>query len=58
MSQSKTYLNALIEGDNKIISEIYRKFYPKVASYIRTNRGSEEEIQDVFYRLVKYIVYK
>ncbi len=56
MSQSKTYLNALIEGDNKIISEIYRKFYPKVASYIRTNRGSEEEIQDVFQDALMYLI--
>ncbi|MGB1282970.1 MAG: RNA polymerase sigma factor [Polaribacter sp.] len=56
MSESEIYLTALLEGNNKIISKIYTKFYPKVASYILRNNGREEEIQDVFQDALMYLI--
>jgi RNA polymerase sigma factor (sigma-70 family) len=56
MLESKIYLKALLEGDNKIISEIYTKFYPKVASYILKNNGNEEEVKDVFQDALMYLI--
>ena len=56
MLESEIYLKALLEGNNEIISEIYNKFYPKVASYILRNNGDVEEVKDVFQDALMYLI--
>lgn len=56
MLESEIYLKALIDGDNKTISDIYTKFYPKVASYILKNNGNEDEVKDAFQDALIYLI--
>ena len=41
------YLEGLANNDSVIIQSIYKKFVPKVVSYIRNNSGDEDQAQDV-----------
>ena len=41
------YLDGLANNDSAIIQSIYKKFVPKVVSYIRNNSGDEYQAQDV-----------
>lgn len=41
------YLDGLANNDSAIIQSIYKKFVPKVVSYIRNNSGDEDQAQDV-----------
>ena len=41
------YLDGLANNDSVIIQSIYKKFVPKVVSYIRNNSGDEDQAQDV-----------
>ena len=41
------YLEGLANNDSAIIQSIYKKFVPKVVSYIRNNSGDEDQAQDV-----------
>ena len=58
MTESEIYLTALIKGDNKIISEIYLKFYPKIKTFIFNNKGRESDAQDVFHDALMYLIIK
>jgi RNA polymerase sigma factor (sigma-70 family) len=48
----KFSINQLIDGirkkDNKVLTYIYRKFYPYIQSFIINNSGSEEDAKDTF----------
>ena len=41
------YIDALANNDSAIIQSIYKKFVPKVVSYIRNNSGDNDQSQDV-----------
>ncbi len=41
------YIEGLAENNSAIIQSIYKKFVPKVVSYIRNNSGDENQAQDV-----------
>ena len=41
------YIEGLANNDSSIIQCIYKKFVPKVISYIRNNSGDEDQAQDV-----------
>ena len=41
------YIEGLANNDSAIIQSIYKKFVPKVISYIRNNSGDEDQAQDV-----------
>ena len=41
------YIDGLANNDSAIIQSIYKKFVPKVVSYIRNNSGDEDRAQDV-----------
>ena len=41
------YIEGLANNDSAIIQSIYKKFVPKVISYIRNNSGDEYQAQDV-----------
>ena len=43
----KIYIDALANNDSAIIQSIYKKFVPKVVSYIRNNSGDNDQAQDV-----------
>ena len=56
MTESDRYLNALLEGNQRITSEIYTKFYRKVSTFITTNKGKEEDVEDVFHDALMYLI--
>lgn len=58
MKESEVFLDALIENNNKVIMIIYKKFYPKIESYIRYNSGSEKDAQDIFHDALMYLIVK
>lgn len=41
------YIEGLANNNSVIIQSIYKKFVPKVVSYIRNNSGDEDQAQDV-----------
>ncbi|WP_188049456.1 RNA polymerase sigma factor [Flavobacterium sp. GP15] len=41
------YIDGLASNNSAIIQSIYKKFVPKVVSYIRNNSGDEDQAQDV-----------
>lgn len=41
------YIDGLVHNNSSIIQSIYKKFVPKVKSYIRTNSGDDDQAQDV-----------
>lgn len=41
------YIDGLANNNSAIILSIYKKFVPKVVSYIRNNSGDEEQAQDM-----------
>lgn len=56
MNTTEKYINALIKGDDRVIKEIYSKLFPKIKSYIITNRGKKEDALDVFHDALMYII--
>lgn len=43
----QSFIDGLANNDSAIIQSIYKKFVPKVVSYIRNNSGDEDQAQDV-----------
>ncbi len=58
MTESEKYLNALIEQNNKITLEIYKKFYPKIERFVLQNNGKQQDAQDVFHDALLYLILK
>ena len=56
MHTTNTFLEGLVSGDRKIISDIYIRFYPKVKTFILQNKGSEDDVQDVFQDALMYLI--
>ena len=46
------YIEGLANNDSAIIQSIYKKFVPKVISYIRNNSGDEDQAQDVIQEIM------
>jgi len=41
------YIEALLNNDHLVLTEIYKKFSPKVISYVHKNNGDTEDARDV-----------
>jgi RNA polymerase sigma factor (sigma-70 family) len=41
------FIDGLANNDTSIINSIYKKFVPKIISYIKNNSGNEDQAQDV-----------
>ena len=48
----QSYIEGLANNDSAIIQSIYKKFVPKVISYIRNNSGDEDKAQDVIQEIM------
>lgn len=58
MQDSEIYLEALIKGNNKIILEIYKEYFPKINIFVIRNNGSEDDAKDVFHDALLYLIGK
>ncbi|PHS04223.1 MAG: RNA polymerase subunit sigma, partial [Kordia sp.] len=47
-SNSNIYLQALLNRDEKLILKIYKEMLPKVTSFVKNNKGTQEDAQEVF----------
>lgn len=56
MSENDKYLNALLEGNDGVIKEIYSKIFPKVQSFILSNKGYKSDALDIFHDALMYII--
>lgn len=45
--QDQFYIEGLLSSNSKVVDAIYKKFVPKVKSYIRLNSGNDEDANDV-----------
>jgi RNA polymerase sigma factor (sigma-70 family) len=45
--QDQIYIEGLANNDSALIQSIYKKFVPKVVSYIKNNSGDEDQARDV-----------
>ncbi|GAB5526933.1 MAG: hypothetical protein Roseis2KO_48050 [Roseivirga sp.] len=48
MISSRLYQDALINGDTRLIGEIYEKCFPQVRSFVTRNNGTEQDAEDIF----------
>lgn len=49
------FLNALVKGDSKTISKIYKTTFLLVKKFILQNRGSEQDAEDIFQKALLQI---
>lgn len=56
MQRKEKYLSGLIEGDAKVIQQIYERFYPKIRAHILKNKGKEDDVKDVFQDALMYLI--
>lgn len=56
MSNSERYLDALQTGNDGVIKEIYAKIFPKVQSFIVSNKGLKADALDIFHDALMYII--
>lgn len=47
LHSDQLYIEGLANNDSVVIQSIYKKFVPKVVSYIKNNSGDEDQAQDV-----------
>lgn len=47
-SNSNIYLKALLEGDEKVILKIYSEILPNVTYFIKKNKGTQHDAQEIF----------
>ena len=41
------YIEALLNNDSRILSELYQKFTPKIIAYVKKNSGDETQANDL-----------
>lgn len=56
MEDTERYINALLNGNDVVIKEIYSKIYPKIVSYVVSNKGGKDDALDVFQDALMYII--
>ena len=58
MKEDETYLSALSSGNQKIVVEIYERYFPKVEHFIVSNKGDQHDAKDIFQEALVYIIVK
>ncbi|GAA4773644.1 MULTISPECIES: RNA polymerase sigma factor [Flavobacterium] len=56
MEEANIYIDALLTGNSSIIDQIYKKNFPKISSYIKSNKGNADEAMDIFQEALMYIL--
>ncbi len=46
--EEKDYINGIVNGDHKLIREVYEKYHKAILHLVETNNGNSEDAQDVF----------
>ncbi|WP_299312617.1 sigma-70 family RNA polymerase sigma factor [uncultured Aquimarina sp.] len=50
------FVGALLKGDDRIISEIYQRFFPKILQFVLLNKGTHDAAEDIFQESLLHIV--
>ncbi len=53
---TEVFLKALIKGDSKVISKIYKTTFLSVQKFILQNKGNEQDSEDIFQKALLQIV--
>ena len=48
MNNNSTLLNALLNGNSKVIQGIYKDNFPKVKNFVLQNKGQKQDAEDIF----------
>jgi RNA polymerase sigma factor (sigma-70 family) len=46
--QDQEILSGIRRGDSKVLGQLYRQHYPRIAQLVRTNSGTEDDARDLF----------
>lgn len=52
---SRSFLQALSEGDTQLTEEIYRESFPSVRRFVLNNNGTHEDAEDIFQKALLQI---
>ncbi|MGJ8683992.1 MAG: RNA polymerase sigma factor [Nonlabens sp.] len=55
MAENLKYLNALLNSDSVVISELYKETLPKVIKFVVNNNGTVQDAEDVFQKALVQI---
>lgn len=55
MNDNSHFLNALVQGDSKVILAIYKDCFPYVRKFVLQNSGKVEDAEDVFQKALMQI---
>ena len=55
-SNANFYLEALLTGDEKVILKIYKEMLPMVTSFVINNKGTKEDAQEVFHKVLCQLI--
>lgn len=47
-TDSKDYIKGILQGDAKLVNEIYEKYHKAILKLVETNRGTPDDARDVF----------
>lgn len=56
MLEALKYIDALHNKNNKIIAELYKKYFPKINSYILKEGGHKDIVLDIFHDALMYLM--
>lgn len=56
MIPSKSYLEALAQGDYKLVERIFKDCFPQVRRFIEGNSGNREDAEDIFQKALLQII--
>jgi len=50
------FTQGLLEGKEKVIAEIYSRFFPKALKYVSSNQGDIDSAKDIFQEALLHII--
>ena len=56
MDVNQKYLHGLLAGNDTVIKEIYDNMFPKIQSYILSQKGHKSDALDIFHDALMYII--
>ena len=55
MKHSDYFIQGILKSDEKIVSEIYEHYFPKVLAFVYQNQGHREDAEDIFQKVLLQI---
>lgn len=56
LDRSNDTLKKLVEGDREVIKKLYVNVFPKISAYVLKNKGTVEDAEDIFQKLLMQVI--